>query len=155
MSSETQILGQIATDLAFITTGNGYTNSLKKITEGYVPLSSVTEFDQVFFFMGDREPLRHSNDNKPTQWKGELWICIMIHRDMDTLTRAIESWIEDIRKWLYQGTGITANRWYTLDTSLPEIVPYGGKDILKIGPSTIWAEYKSEITFKLNIIYST
>ena len=153
MSAETQILDQIKTDLAFISSTNGYTNNLSKVLEGYTPLSAENDFDCAYFFMGDRKPVRNYNDNEPAQWEAALWIVIQLKSTEGNLSRAIESWVEDFRKWLWQGTGITTNKWYTLDTSLSSIVPYGGKELQIIAPNSLWDKHCSELTFKININY--
>lgn len=156
MSSETQILDKIKTDLSFLMeSGIGYTNRLSKVTEGWMPLAVDGSFDCAYFFLGNRTPERFTNDNKPCQWSADLWIFIQMRASEGKLSRKIESWIDDMRKWLYQGSGVTSGKWYTLDTSLPDIVPYGGKVLKAIEPNSIWDKHISELIFKININYST
>lgn len=154
MSAETQILDQLETDLKFID-GNGYANRLNKVTEGYKPLSTENDFDCAWFFMGNRKPVKHTSDNVPYAWQGELWIIIQLKAADGNLSRRIESWIDDFRKWLYQGSGITTNKWFTLDTSLPTVVSWNSKDLQSIEPNSLWDKNISELFFKINITYST
>jgi len=72
MSSETQILDQIKTDLMFLSTANNYANTLISATEGYMPISADNDLNRAYFFMGNRKPDRYTNDNKPVQWEGEF-----------------------------------------------------------------------------------
>jgi len=155
MSAETQILDQLKTDLEFINGGNNYANKLMKVVEGYKPLSTENDFDCAYFFMGNRKPLKNTSDNVPYVWQGELWIIIQIKATEGNLSRRIESWIDDFRKWLWQGTGITANKWFTLDTSLPSVVAWNSKELMTIEPNSLWDKQISELFFKINITYET
>lgn len=138
-----------------IKAANLYANTLKKAEEGYLPLSANNDFDIAYFFMGARQPIQVTNDNKPAAWQGELWIILQVKARTLSLSRTIESWIEDFRKWLYQSSEVTANKYYTLDTSLPSVVGWNAKKLQDIQPNSIWDEQISELTFKINIIYET
>jgi hypothetical protein len=155
MSAETQILDKLQVDLMYINTANGYTKNLTKIVEGYKPLSAENDFDCAYFFMGNRSPYRKTNDNTPYVWQGELWIIIQLRATDQGLSRDIEAWIQNFRDWLWQGSGITANKWFTLDTSLPSVVSYNSKDLQAIEPNSLWDKNISELVFKINIIYKT
>jgi hypothetical protein len=155
MSAETQILDAIKPELLFMQRANGYSKNLSKAIEGYKPLSVENDFDCAYFFMGNRQPYKKTSDNKPYAWIGDLWIIIQLKSSEGNLSRDIEAWIQNIRDWLWQGSGITANKWFTLDTSLPQVASWNSKDLQVIEPNSLWDKHISELTFKLNIIYST
>lgn len=155
MSAETQILDQLQDDLLFINLNNGYTKSISKAVEGYKPLSAENDFDCIYFFMGNRQPYKKTSDNKPYAWQGELWLIVQLKASELGLSRDIESWVENIRNWLWQGSGITSGKWFTLDTSLPSVVSWNSKDLQAIEPNSLWDKNISELVFKINIIYKT
>lgn len=161
MSKETQILDKLRENLKFID-GNGYTVRLSKVYEGYIELASTNEFDAAYYYMGARKPYKYSSDNVPQSWTGDLWIHIQIKADSGEgiLIRAIENWIENIRKWFYASqnstyaSGLTADKWFTL--SLPDaLISWQTHSIEEIQPAVIWQDNIAELTFKINIIYST
>jgi len=155
MSAETQITDQLLNDLMYIDTTNLYANNLLKAEEGYKPMSAENNNDIAFVIFGNRKPLKFTSDNKPYVWEGEVWIILQVQARTLSIARTVESWIEDFRKWLYQSSAVTVGKYYTLDTSLPSVVNWNGKELQQIQPNTDWENNISELTFKINIIYST
>lgn len=161
MSKDTQILDKVRTCLQFIG-GNGYTQRLAGVYEGYMALNSTNEFDTGYYYLGNRKPIKHYNDNTPWVWEAELWIHIQIKAESGEgkLIRAIEDWIENMRKWLYASNnsayaaGLTTGKWFTL--SYPDaLITWQSHGIAELGPDVRWQDNIAELTFKININYET
>lgn len=153
MSAETQILDQLKVDLLFINRDNGYTKKLSKAIEGYKPLSVENDFDCAYFFMGNRQPYKLTSNDIPYAWQGDLWIIVQLKATELGLSRDIEAWIQNMRDWLWQGSGIDAGKWFTLDISSSTGVLVNSKTLQAIEPNSLWDKQISELTFKLNITY--
>lgn len=156
MSTTTDILDQIRADLGNIKAEYGYANELPEIYEGYVPLTSGNTWPRCCYYLAGREPVNRTNDGTPQSYKCELWIHVQVTSESGDkkLTRTLESWIEDMHKWLFSHTGITENKWLTIDTSIAKVI-WGSKLLDKIDGVALWEQNKAEITFKLTFIYTT
>lgn len=161
MSKETDILDKVRTCLLYIN-GNGYTEKLSKVYEGYIELASHNEFDTAYYYLGERKPSNVTSDNVPYAWECDLWLHIQLKASSGEgkLIRAIESWIENMRKWLYASqnlaykAGLTSGKWFTL--SVPDaLISWQSQTIEKIEPAVIWQDNIAEITFKITFNYSS
>jgi hypothetical protein len=157
MSKETEILDKVRTNLIFIN-GNGYTQRLAKVYEGYIPLSASNEFDAAYYYLGNRKPVKYYNDNTPKVWQADIWIHVQLKAESGEgkLIRTYEDWIENIRKWLYASNssvysaGLTTDKWFTL--SRPDgIISWNTHGITEIEPDIRWQENIAELTFKITI----
>jgi hypothetical protein len=156
MSTTTDILNRVRADLLLIKADNGYTNELPEVFEGYVPLTSGNTLPRCCYYLAAREPINKTNDGTPCSYKCELWLHVQVIAETGDmqLTRTMESWIEDMHKWLFSHSGITENKWLTMDTAISNVI-WGSKDLDKIDGVALWDQNRAEIAIKLTFNYTT
>ncbi len=164
MSSETLILDRLRTDLGNITIANQYVNSSKKLYEGQLDLSKMTDFDVICYYPGNRKPGTRTNNGIPVTWSLDIWVHVMFKAEKgeSKLVRKGESWINDFRKWFYRDSTITENKWFTLDQESRgtpavaglDVVQWNSRSLDDIQRFAIWEKDVGEIVFKININYS-
>ncbi len=160
MSERQNILNQIVTDAkAAFVSGNGYTNTLKDAKIGYVQMQSGSEFDTMYILAGQDVPLRYTNNNTPVLQEIEIWLIMQIKSSagVGKIDTAIETWVTDIRNFIYQGSGITTNKWLTLN-NIPLPVSSYVWSSLRLGtiesyPADDENDSFAQITFPVKVQY--
>lgn len=160
MSSETRILDQLRTDLGYISTANLYSNNYKKVYEGLLNLGTMTDFDCICYYPGNRTPGKKLNSNQPASCELDIFIHIMFKAEKGEgkLVRKGEKCIDDFRKWFYRDSSVTAGKFFTLDyegSAVQDVVEWNSRSLDEIQRFAIWDKDVAEIIFKLTINYST
>lgn len=118
MSQVIELKKQIITELRYIDPANGYTNKAKDVIDGYRSVTDVNQMDIISLWTRDDKNGDYYNSNVPGTIEPEIIIDTHCAETQGiSLTDKVELWKLDIRKWLYQGSGITANKWLTIGES--------------------------------------
>ncbi len=108
--------------LAYITAGNGYINTLdaKKFFKGVVPPSAQTQHLSVWYYLGDEKTSNFTEGEDNPTMECSLYIGIYFKADNKEagLINFYEALLGDMYKWLYRGSGITANKWFIPDSEV-------------------------------------
>lgn len=159
------ILNQVATDIMFINTGNGYTNKLGSVYRGYIPITVTGDFDRACIFLGQERTTDLNSDGSPAEYETDLFIVLQLSgvEGEGALTRAVETWITDIKNWVKSGikpvSGITTNKWLTLNTfnnGTGGEVQWGSVHIKETSPymDVTNTVQNAEIIFTINVAYN-
>lgn len=153
MSKEYDIIKAVRDDLLKISTANQYAVNAKFVNIGYRILGDSGDFPQVYCYMGERKPLYKANSGMPASWKGDLWIHAQLKAGGITeLVELTETWISELRKWLFQDSSITQDKWFTLGVT--GLIAWGSQVVEDISVTPLWEHNICEVTFKINVEYS-
>lgn len=125
--------------LAFINSGNGYTNTLKGFFKGRVPSSANNTNFNTWYYLAEGKDTDTDEAGTSPQIELTLYIGIQYRSEKKegAITDLGESLVKDVYKWFYRGTGITSGKWFFPDSeyadtdlkehqshSMPNIIPY-------------------------------
>ncbi len=144
--------------LAFITAGNGYTNTLdsKKFFKGVMPASSNNQHLSAWYFLGDGKEASNSEDDNNPVMECSLYCGIFFKTELKeaALIDFYESLLSDVHKWIYQGSGITAGKHFMPDSEYSGVIgnmqsyEYQGDN-----PVMSFKENSGELCFEVKIKY--
>src|SRR3990167_444435 len=112
-TQSTLIIKQFKDELLYIDPANGYINKFREVITDYRSLGDNNNFDFLTVFTLNSVPSEFLNNNEPSTITVDVIIHAHIRSDdvAGDLTYKVESVKQDLFKWLYQGTGITADKW--------------------------------------------
>lgn len=100
----------------FINTANSYTNTVREVKDGYVPMSQNSNDKSAWFVIADDKPIEESEDGDSITREVTLFFGIYYKGDKFALAGIHESLKADIFSWLYKGSGITAGKTFFADS---------------------------------------
>jgi len=131
------ILKQIGLQLSYISTANGYSNTLPdtRIYRGYKSINEVNEYPCAFYMLGN-EKLEHSEAYEIQQADVEVVIGVYLQSatGQGKLTDESEEWIKDFKRFISGNknvskvlnlTGIQGVEMYYIENILPYIIDHG------------------------------
>jgi len=130
MSSVRQnILTKLKQCLPYITTANGYTNTVKNVYKGFKSLNQINEYPVLFYGLGAENVENTSEDMSLNLMKCEAYIGVYFQSS--DLTDEYEQWIRDLKRFILQDRNISNDKFlllnevdYISDWNIREIQPY-------------------------------
>lgn len=141
---------------AHITAANGYTNTLRAGYKGIIPASANSQDLTYWYFLGEEKPVLQSEDTENVFMEMSLYFGISIRSENKegALIAKYESLLSDIYKWLFKGSGITANNWFAPSAELTGTLGYlDSAQLTQVQPAMSFKENVGEIYIELKVRY--
>jgi len=130
MSSVRQnILSKLKQCLPYITTANGYDNTVKSIYKGYRSINQTNEYPILFYGLGFESVKNTSEDMSLNMIDCEAYIGVYFQSS--NLTDEYESWIRDLKRFILQDRNISNDKTlllkevdYISSWNIKQIEPY-------------------------------
>ena len=145
------ILDKISECLKFMTTANGYHNTVKQVYKGFKSYNQINEYPVLFYGLG-AETTEHVSETFTTMYQ-KCEAHIVVYFQGSDLTKEYEEWIRDLKRFIMQSSDISNNKTLQLNEVnyvdswvMRDVQPYTDYD-KNIG--TVW------ITFDINYTEGT
>jgi hypothetical protein len=141
--------------LGYITSGNGYTNTLRTPFKGVKPASANNTNLSCWYILGNDKPIHESEDDTVSVRECSLFVGIFFKSDQKEggLITQYESLVADMLKWVYKGAN--AGKSFAPDAEMTgDLADYGGAKDNGIEPQFTFNESYGELVMEIILQYT-
>lgn len=145
------ILTKLGTNLAFITSTNGYTNTVKSalIKQGWKSAQEINDYPYIYYGLHGEQVTDRSENDSVLYYRTSIYIVVTFKDSTQTLTAQYEKWLRDFKRFIQIDKNITKGKTIGLN----EVEGVDNWNYSGAGPYLDYVKNIGTVQFEIEVIY--